>query len=304
MPSALIFPFTTLDLALADRLTGVFRPIILYQPLSLSPPLELAPVVEAGGLSLVRPHRDLVSKDQIKALLTEFKRLIEGARDVKEVAFLRSWAEGQSDTVQTPSVLRTAIRRYGEESNAAPLADHLVLLLAGEYDQRRQELRNMVRGLRGFEKRLGRAMGLKAGEADETELDVLEQSADPLAGPERDDDSLLRRRLKAWRVLFEAEPTQTSLWLTAPHVLELLTADFEERTGLKPELVAAAPWDGLGPDEAEELIRRARQGEAAGGREGDLKLWRFAGAGEKDLITGRPGAVGDVGLIGEVDFNG
>ena len=173
MASALVFPVSTLDASLAEQLSRVFKPLVLYQPVGMPLAPHLRPMVEAKGLILVEPHQSLASESQVRGLLAQLNQWVEGIRDFKEMASLRGWAADAEDGDQGPSALMTAIRRYGRPEDQSPLSDDLVLHLAQEHDRRRRELKEMVNGLLHFERQLGRAMGLKREEGDEAKGGLL-----------------------------------------------------------------------------------------------------------------------------------
>jgi len=226
--AGLIFPYTEIQPGLARELSLTIRPLCLYQAAGMTPPAGLEPLLAEGAVLVKSPEPDL-APEQVKAALAELRRWILGVRDLKEIIHLRSLGPEPGAGEPAPSALAAAIRQYGRDPAGQPLGDHLILHLALEHDHRLAELTEAVDRLIDQERRLGRAMGLKAGEPEEEEAGELKPALDPLDLPDPDQGPLLELRLKAWAGLFRAEPVAAGLWLTSPAVTAWILSRLEER---------------------------------------------------------------------------
>lgn len=305
-PSALVFPYVSLEADLAQRLSPLMEPIAVYLTAAAEKSDGLAELAEQGAIRLIGPDPDL-DPDQVRAAMAEFQGWVQGARDVKDLAHLRALAGNSGDDEPSgPSALMSAIRTYDRPSAESQTPFHVFLNVAEAYDRRREELDHLVGDIRAYEAGLGAAVGLKADEPDEAE-EAISAALDPLDIPTPQAAPLTGLRLKAWGHLFRAQPTTADVWLTDSRVIAHLLDMVDEMgvEGFGP--AAALRLEGLTGEQMAEAIHGARRAlldlaklePVAVGQADELIIWPFPAPMLGQVLGLEPDRVGG-GVVVEV----
>jgi hypothetical protein len=197
---AVLFPHVSLREKSLKRILGFFGPITICQPWEMAVPASMTGEDAPEDIQLLYPPERLRPEEGFKGLLHEYQSWINQNRDRNLTHFLRASHTGDSSEDHVWEI-RKSLRRSGQgeslEGEDSTLKWHLILHLAREWEDSKQEADYMLRRLRS-------ADVLLKGLTEEDE--VLDSALKDLPGFEEDtylEEKSMTQVMEAWFALFE-----------------------------------------------------------------------------------------------------
>ena len=196
--SAVIFPHCTLPERIVKPMLSFFGTVTIFQPWLMEYPEILRDYRNHGLVVPLNPPPSLRPIAEFKALLSEFKTWITCHQDRGYVAFLnavRKLQTGKEATWEIRGALRQPVPDLPAAENADPLKWHMVLHLAGEIEEQREDAKRILDALRVKRSPLRGVVEEEDLETLFEDLPLFEQESSPV-------EDRLEQVIEAWYGLF------------------------------------------------------------------------------------------------------
>jgi len=264
--SALLFPHTCIRPALLERALRHFHPISLCLPWHMECSACGPGSAHASSVRICRPTSSLKPPDDFGALLSGYMGWAEEHREGGYSAFIKTLQDrlaGEETSWDIGKMIRTGGAPALDDCKEKALQWHLVLRLAHQTEENRDEAEDLLQRVKGMRSPLEEALG---GEPAGPDLlaDLPPFRSDAPIPAER-----LNRILEAFAGLFR-EPLQTHevLLTLDPRV----PAHLRERFGDAVRDIIPDACGAAAPDERLTAVRLAGPDKEAGGRHDPVSM--------------------------------
>jgi hypothetical protein len=213
----ILFPHSHLGEQDLKKILPVFGPISMLQPWFMAPPEFLAHKDYQGAVRILNPPSHMKPEEDFKGRLSEYKTWIKDHQDSSTAAFMkvsREMGPAEESSWEIRESLRKSAHARGgsdrpkqERKEPSFLKWHLILHLARDMEQERQDADRMLRGLKERKSPIEDLLGEEAVKNPLMDLSQFESDPGVASYP-------LERVFDAWFGLFGKYLKEDDLLLT------------------------------------------------------------------------------------------
>ena len=259
---AMLFPHSCLPETEIKQILSFFGPLTICEPWYLERPVFLSEMEDHKVVQVLRPSKNMNPGEGFLTLLREYREWSKNHQDKGYTGFLKA-VQGQESSEESSWAIRQSLLEGRQEASAPEqdqtLKRHLLLHLARDIDDRRQEADNLLESLRQIGSPL---TGSVEEEPQNPFADLPRFQGEPMIGA-----YAMEQVLKAWIELFEKYlKNEEPLVTRNRQVLECVCDKWEEECVDSHETPPASirfPWPDLSHKGLDDLL--SARGDLLGG---------------------------------------
>jgi hypothetical protein len=202
-----LFPHSHLGEQGLKKILPVFGPLSIFQPWFMTPPGFMSLKDYQGAVSILTPPSHMKPEEDFKGLLSEYKTWINHHRDLSTASSIKVGRD-MGPTEESSWEIRGSLREstQGRSGSVGPRQEkeeplslkwHLILHLARDMEEERQEADRMLRGLKERKSPIEDLLGEEGVKNPLTDLSRFESDPGAVSYP-------LEQVFEAWFGLFGA----------------------------------------------------------------------------------------------------